>query len=216
MSNYERQVAKLPSIRRLPLYLRALQGLKDSGQDVVSSSWLARELELQQIVVKKDLEITQAVGKTGVGYAVEDLISAIEDYLGWNNFTDAFLVGAGNLGQALLGYAGFREFGLRIVAAFDTNPDLIGSELHGVPVFDLTKLPNLAERLHVHLAVLTVPSPVAQDVCDTLVGNGVLGIWNFTPVKLQVPRGVIVRREDLASGLAELSVKIKHQLERGK
>ncbi|OPZ61008.1 MAG: Redox-sensing transcriptional repressor Rex [Deltaproteobacteria bacterium ADurb.Bin510] len=208
----EKQVGKLPSVRRLPLYLRLLREQQASGRAVVSSAHLAVALDILQIQVKKDLEITGITGKPGVGFQVDELIAAIENYLGWNNVTDAVVVGAGHLGQALMGYAGFKNYGLNIVAAFDSDATLAGQILKGVPVLPIDKLEDLLERLHIHLAVLTVPAEAAQSVCERLVAAGVKGIWNFTPVRLAAPEGVIVRSEDLAAGLAELSLGIKQQL----
>jgi len=208
----EKQVGKLPSVRRLPLYLRLLREQQAGGRAVVSSAHLAAELDILQIQVKKDLEITGITGKPGVGFLVDELIAAIESYLGWNNVTDAVVVGAGHLGQALMGYAGFRNYGLNIVAAFDIDALMAGQTLKGVPVLPIDKLEDLLERLHIHLAVLTVPAEAAQAICERLVAAGVKGIWNFTPVRLVVPEGVIVRSEDLAAGLAELSLGIKQLL----
>lgn len=209
MADKNRRIGKLPSIRRLPRYLTVLRNLQAQGREVVSSSFLAQELRVEQIVTKKDLEITGISGRTGVGYVVADLIEAIEEFLGWNNLADAFLVGAGNLGCALLGYEGFRNYGLNLIAAFDTNPGRVGRMVSGINVFYLDKLPDLASRMHIQLAVLTVPGEAAQETADLLVDSGIRGIWNFTATNLKVPAGVIVQREDLAAGLAELSVKMR-------
>lgn len=205
----DKQVGKLPSVRRLPLYLRLLREHQARGRAVISSAHLAAELDIVQIQVKKDLEITGITGKPGVGFQVDELIAAIEAYLGWNNATDAVVVGAGHLGQALMGYAGFKNYGLNIVAAFDREASLWDRTLKGVPVLPMDRLEDLLGRLHVHLAVLSVPAVAAQSISDRLVAAGIKGIWNFTPVKLVVPGGVIVRSEDLAAGLAELSLGIK-------
>jgi redox-sensing transcriptional repressor len=217
MSHMEKRrgdrVAKLPTIRRLPRYLTVLRRLMSLGREVVSSSYLADELRVERIVAKKDLEITGITGRTGVGYVVADLIDAIEDFLGWNNTTEAFLVGVGNLGSALLGYEGFKSYGLDMIAAFDTDPSRIGRMVQGINVFSLDKLPDLAERMHIQMAVLTVPAESAQQVADLLVNSGIRGIWNFTTINLRVPEGVLVQREDLAAGLAELSVKMRRDHE---
>lgn len=212
MDKQPNRTGKRPSIRRLPMYLKTLRQFHNAGREIVSSAHLARELNVPQINVKKDLEITGATGKTGVGYMVKSLIYHIESFLGWNNTTDAFLVGAGNLGQALMGYQGFQQHGLRITAAFDTDIALIGKQIDKIPVFPLNKLTNLASRMHVHLAILTVPALCAQDVCEQLVKADIRGIWNFTSEPLKVPPTVIVHQEDLTAGLAELSVRIKQLL----
>lgn len=208
----ESRVLPEPTLRRLPLYLHVLRKLAAKGRPAVSSSHLGEELGLDPTQVRKDLEATGVVGRPRVGYEVAPLIQAIETALGWNNVRQAFLVGAGNLGQALLGYRRFGEAGLEIVAAFDTDAGKIGTEFHGKQVLPITKLPNLARRMHVMVGILTVPADAAQAAADTLVAAGVLAIWNFTPVRLRVPEGVIVQNEDLYSGLATLTQKLAARL----
>lgn len=206
------KVAPLPSVRRLPAYLRFLQTLKAHGRDVVSCTHIAEELGLISTQVRKDLAVTGIVGKPKVGYNVPELINAIEEFLGWNNTTDAFLVGAGSLGSALLGYGGFQEYGLNLVAAFDVDPAKVGLDIHGREVFPLEKLHDLALRMHVLIGVLTVPAPAAQDVATYMVLSGIRAIWNYTPVKLEVPESVVVEDVKLASSLAVLSSRLAEQL----
>ena len=208
----EKRVLPEPTLRRLPLYLHLLRKLEVLGRPAVSSSHLGEELGLDPTQVRKDLEATGIVGRPRVGYDVALLIDAIESALGWNNVRQAFLMGAGNLGQALLGYGRFREAGLEIVAAFDRDAGKIGTEFHGKQVLPITKLPNLAKRMHVMVGILTVPPEVAQSAADELVEAGILAIWNFTPVRLRVPEGVIVQNEDLYSGLATLTQKLAAKL----
>jgi len=206
------KVAPLPSVRRLPAYLRFLQTLKAHGRDGVSCTHIAEELGLVSTQVRKDLAVTGIVGKPKVGYSVPELISAIEEFLGWNNTTDAFLGGAGSLGSALLGYGGFQEYGLNIVAAFDVDPAKIGLSIHGREVFPLEKLHDLALRMHVLIGILTVPATAAQDVATYMVLSGIRAIWNYTPVKLEVPESVVVEDVKLASSLAVLSSRLAEQL----
>jgi len=163
---------------------------------------------LDPIVVRKDLAITGVVGTPRRGFPVDALISAIMEFLGWSNTTDAFLCGVGSLGRALLGYEGFQLYGLRIVAAFDTAPDKIGTRERGVKVFDVRKMPSMIARMHIHLGILTVPAEAAQSVANTMIAAGIRGIWNFTPVKLEVPDTVVIQRVDLASSLAVLSHRL--------
>ncbi|MFW6061269.1 MAG: redox-sensing transcriptional repressor Rex [Planctomycetota bacterium] len=209
MHAHTKTPAPLPTIRRMPAYLHLLRRLGREGLQSVSGTQIARELRLEPIQVRKDLAHTGIAGKPGVGFVVDDLIDAIEAFLNWDNTTDAFLVGAGNLGTALMGYEGFARHGLNIVAAFDRDEQKIGTELHGKGVMDLDKLPNLAERMHVRMGILTVPPEAAQEAADLLVLAGIEGIWNFTPVTLNVPESVVVQNEDLSSGLAVLSVLLR-------
>lgn len=208
LDRQERRTAGVPTIKRMPLYLRLLRRMQVEGQDYASGAVLAEELGLEAIVVRKDLAITGVTGRPRLGFPLDELILAIEEFLGWNNTTDAFLVGTGRLGSALLGYAGFRQHGLNITAAFDADPKVIGTTVHGKTVLDIEKLSGLARRMHVRIGILTVPEGVAQEVADRMVEGGIRGIWNFTPVKLQVPTEVILQREDLASSLAVLSHRL--------
>jgi redox-sensing transcriptional repressor len=203
--------APLPSVRRLPLYLRVLKAMKETGRTAVSCTHIAEELRADPTQVRKDLAITGIIGKPKIGYPVADLIEAIESFLGWNNATDAFLVGTGSLGTALLGHKQFASYGLNIVAAFDSNPIMIGRRIHGRRVLDIAQLPELAARMHVHIGVLTVPADAAQQVARMMVEGGMLAIWNFTSTQLEVPPEVIVERADLSSSLAALTSRL-HRL----
>lgn len=206
------KAAPLPSIRRLPSYLTLLYGLKARARDVVSCTHIADELGLGSVQVRKDLAITGIVGKPKVGYQVPELIDAIEEFLGWRNTRDAFLVGVGNLGSALLGYEGFKQYRLNILAGFDVDPARIGSAVHGREVFHLDKLPDLARRMHVLVGILTVPAGAAQETANLMVRSGMRAIWNYTPVKLDVPESVIVEDVKLASSLAVLSSRLAEML----
>ncbi len=200
--------ASIPLIKRLPLYLRLLDDYRREGMETVSSTRIAEDLKLEPIQVRKDLAATGIIGKPGVGFPMETLIQSIKGFLGWDNATEAFLVGTGNLGTALMGYEGFERFGLRIIAGFDVDPDKIGTKVHGKSVLPLAKLGNLARRMHIHIGVLAVPAAAAQDCAELMAESGILAIWNFTPVTISVPEGLIVENVDLASSLAVLSRKL--------
>lgn len=200
--------AGVPTLKRMPSYLRLLQKLQDEGKEYASGAFIAKELGLDPIVVRKDLAITGVIGRPRLGFPTNEIIAAINQFLGWTNRTDALLAGAGALGSALLGYEGFKQYGLQIIAAFDSDPAIIGTKLRNKKVMDIAKLSSIAKRMNIQLGILTVPSAVAQDVADAMVAGGIRGIWNFTPVKLNVPDYVILQREDLASSLAVLSHKL--------
>lgn len=197
-----------PSLKRLPQYHHYLVELQAKGISQVSCSVIGRDLSCVPVQVRKDLQFTGIIGKPKTGYSVAELIQAIETFLGWNNVNEAFLVGAGNLGTALLGHERFSKFGLRIVAAFDTDPEKIGQWVHEKAVLPLDKLADLAQRMSVHLGIITTPAEVAQVVADEMVKGGLQAIWNFAPVKLKVPEHIIVHNEDLYSSLASLSWKL--------
>jgi redox-sensing transcriptional repressor len=202
------KISYAPSVRRLPSYLHIIRQAERNRDFYISGTVIAQELNLEPIQVRKDLAITGIVGKPKKGYPVEELIKAIERYLGWDQNHVAILVGAGNLGSALMGYQEFHRHGLRIVAAFDTDPTKVGSQVHGVPVRGMENLEQGIKAIGAEIAILTVPSPFAQATAETLVRAGITSIWNFTNTKLKVPDPIIVQREDLSSGYALLSVQM--------
>lgn len=210
------KVANLASVKRMPSYLHLLRQLQESGRDIVSSNYIAEKLKLEPIQVRKDLAITGIVGKPKVGYHVPSLVQAIERFLGWNNSTDAFLVGAGNLGSALLGYPGFAKHGLNIVAAFDSDLDKTGTTVNGKEIMPLAKMPGLAKRMSVHMGIIAVPAEAAQSVADMMISAGINAIWNFAPISLDVPANVAVQNEDLSAGLAVLSIRAARAVEANK
>lgn len=198
-----------PTLRRLPVYHQYLKKMKaERNVDFISCTQIGNDLKIVPIQVRKDLEITDAVGKPKLGYSVDELIHMIEDFLGWNNTSEAFLVGAGNLGTALLGYNNFKNYGLYIVAAFDNNERKVGTQIEGRQVFPVSKLTEMVRRMNIRMGILTVPAQAAQEIADTMVRAGILGIWNFSPMKIDVPAGIIVQHENLASSLVVLSKKL--------
>jgi len=204
------------TLRRLPLYHRYCKSLEQEGVVAVSCTHIGKELGFDPTQVRKDIEVTGIVGRPKVGYAVVELLAAIEQFLGWNNVNEAFLIGAGSLGAALLGYTRFQQCGLNIVAAFDTDPAKIGKQIHEKHVLPLDRLPELMRRMHVYIGIVTVPAAAAQNVANLLVEGGARAIWNFAPVRLRVPEDVIVHNEDLYCSLAALSQKLAKALHQEK
>ncbi len=199
------------TIRRLPQYLRIFYKLHGYGRELVSSTTIAAENHLLPIVVKKDLQAVGAPSKLRAGFKVAGTIAVIEQFLGWNNLNKAFLIGVGHLGEALLGFTGFKNHGLEIVAAFDTSPEKVGQTVHGVPVYHTAQLARVIAQENLKIAVLTVPAAAAQGITDTLLADGIKAIWNFAPVRLAVTPGVVVQQEDISSGLAELCAQLKRK-----
>jgi redox-sensing transcriptional repressor len=197
-----------PSLKRLPQYHHYLVELEAKGIVRVSCSTIGLDLGLVPVQVRKDLQYTGIIGKPKTGYSVSELIQAIETFLGWNKINEAFLVGVGNLGTALMGHERFSKFGLRIVAAFDTDAAKIGKWIHEKAVLPLDKLADLAPRMSIHLGIITAPAETAQSIADEMVKGGIQAIWNFAPVKLKVPENIIVHNEDLYNSLASLSWKL--------
>ncbi|QOR34286.1 redox-sensing transcriptional repressor Rex [Clostridium sp. 'deep sea'] len=197
-----------PTLRRLPIYYKFLK-MKFKEQDqYVSTTTIASGLGLKSIQVRKDLQVTGAIGKPKIGYHIETLITAIENCLGYNNVKDTLLVGTGHLGLALLGYQGFEEYGLNIVAGFDTDPEKIGKMHVGKRIYDLEKFSKLTKRLKIQIGIITTPANVAQRVCDLMVESGIKAIWNFAPVRLKVPDYIIVQNQNMTSSLAVLSKQL--------
>ena len=203
----------LPTIKRLPSYLHVLRIALEEGNVNISSAHIAKQLQLEAIQVRKDLSATGIIGQSGVGFNIKQLIKHLEDFLGWNNSHDAFIVGCGNLGIALMGYDGFRERGLNIIAGFDVDKRKIGTEIAGKRIFSLEKFKDLVERLHIKIGVLTVPQQMAQQIASYMVDSGIEAIWNFTSVKLEIPENIIVERVGLECSLAVLSSRLREKYE---
>lgn len=191
------------SLQRLPVYLNYLKTLNSDGY--ISSGAIARALDMGEVLVRKDLAYTSAQGRTRVGYSLKELISAIEDYLGCNDVKEAVIVGAGELGNALLSYGGFVNYGIELAAAFDNDAVKIGKEIAGKPVYDFAEAENVIKKRRIKLAVLCVPASVAQAAADKLIGCGVERILNFAPVLIKAADSVTVRNIDVAANLAILS-----------
>lgn len=201
----------IATIRRLPFYLQYLHQAEAIGQSYASSFSIGEALGLDAAQVRKDLALTNIVGTPKLGYPIEPLIAAIKHVLNWDVVNDAVLVGVGKLGSALLEYEGYRDYGLNIVAAFDTDLAKIGMRAGTAEVFALGKLSNLTKRMHIKLGILAVPAEHAQAVADLMVKGGIRAILNFAPVPLDVPANVMVHNEILASGLAVLCRHLKQE-----
>ncbi|MBK6682272.1 MAG: redox-sensing transcriptional repressor Rex [Ignavibacteriales bacterium] len=201
-----------PVLRRLPRYLQILTRLKEEGLKEVSSTRIANELHLDSTQVRKDIEFTGIIGKPKTGFLVPQLIHAIESFLNWDNVTDAFLVGAGSLGTAILGYPGFNNYGINIIAAFDSNPEKGGGTIRNIPIFHIDKLPDLSNRMHVHIGIITVPAASANEVAAKMIDGGIKAIWNFAPVQLRVPKEIIVENVLLHASLSVLTRKLGQQI----
>lgn len=196
------------SLQRLPKYLAYLKIKQKQGVASISSTRIAEDLRMTPVSVRKDLAIASRAGRPKTGYPMRTLIEDLERFLGYRNAHEAFLVGAGRLGRALLGHTQFSEYGLNILAAFDVDPRIQGTEIGGKPVFPLQKLPDLARRMQVRIGILTVPDAAAQETCQLLVQSGIRGIWNFTSVHLEPPGDVLLQNENLAASFAMLCKRL--------
>ncbi|BCJ66170.1 redox-sensing transcriptional repressor Rex [Polymorphospora rubra] len=193
------------TVARLPEYLRALHNLAETGNDTVSSEALATAAGVNSAKLRKDLSHLGSYGTRGVGYDVALLIDHIEYVLGLTQRRAVALVGVGNLGHALAGYAGFASRGFRIAALFDADESRVGEEINGLVVRHIDDLATIAAQEAIAIGVIATPAPAAQSVADRLVAVGVTSILNFAPCVLSVPVGVDVRKVDLAIELQILS-----------
>ena len=193
------------TVARLPEYLRALHSLADIGRDTVSSEDLATAAGINAAKLRKDLSQLGSYGTRGVGYDVELLTSQISTVLGLAEHRAVALVGIGNLGHALAGYAGFGPRGFRIAALFDVDDSRLGETINGLLVRHVADIAEVVATEGISIAMLTTPPHAAQPVADLLVKAGVTSILNFAPCVLTVPDGVDVRKVDLAIELQILS-----------
>lgn len=197
------------SLQRMPVYLELLKKIKAQGKSHVSASFIAAELGLHPVQVRKDLASVSSVdGNPRIGFALDSLIKDMSDFLGCNNAHEAVIAGVGNLGRALLSYKNFSRYGLAVIAGFDTSPNVIGTTVAGKEIFDASRITELCSRLSVHIGIITVPADAAQAICDAMLAGGIRAIWNFAPVHLSVPDGVIITNENLAASFAALSSRL--------
>ncbi len=211
----ERKEISKAVLKRLPGYLSYLKSLPDGSSTYISATALANALDMGEVQVRKDLAMVSDGGRPKIGYLRENLIEDISQFLGYDNTTDAILVGAGKLGQALLGYSGFEAYGLNILAAFDAKP-LSDKTEDGKPIYHIDKLEEFLADHNVLMGIITVPVEYAQQVCDSLIQNGIKAIWNFAPIHLDVPEGILVQHENMATSLAVLSMHLQAQIKEKK
>jgi redox-sensing transcriptional repressor len=197
------------TIHRLPLYLEKLKLLQAIGVEDVSSRQLAESLDIKASQLRHDFHYFGGFSRPGRPYQVEKLVPALEQIIGISEPQPTAIMGAGHLGQALANYQNLELQGFPVRGIFDVNPKLIGLEIRGQPVRDMDELEAVIERENIRIAIMTVPSAVAQSVTDRLVAAGIVGIFNFAPTDLKVPEGIIVRNERLAVGIMSLSFKVK-------
>ena len=196
-------------LKRLPIYLDYLKTLPEETE-YISATTMAKHLELGDVQVRKDLAAISDTGRQKIGRPRKQLIQDIEQYLDLATQTNAVVVGAGNLGQALLEYRGFSEFGMHIIAAFDIQSSGKYSKSEK-PIYAMNRLRSFCRTHNVSIGIITVPAESAQDVCDHLVECGIQAIWNFAPTHLTVPDNVVLHNENLAVSLTSLRIQLTNQ-----
>ena len=207
-SNVKHNYVMKATLGRLPIYLQYLQGLDKKEYANISATIIAKALGLGDVQVRKDLSAVSGAGRPKLGYETASLIKAIENALGQKSISEAIIVGAGRWGNALLGYNGFGNYGLRIAAAFDISCEAPYKTEGGATVYPLDALDDYCKQEIVKIGIITVPKEAAQSICDRLVECGVTAIWNFAPCNLNVPESVILQHENLALSLAHLKLQM--------
>lgn len=201
----EKSTLSKATLGRLPEYLEYLKSLPADESPCISATAIAKSLGLGDVQVRKDLSAVSGAGKPKIGYNRQELIKSLEDALGRNKITDAVLVGAGQLGRALLNFDAFTNFGVRIKAAFDRNEQLFQIGSGKKSILPIRTFSQYCKENSIKIGIITVGAGSAQEVCDTMVQNGIKAIWNFAPCHLNVPPDVIVQQENLALSLAHLN-----------
>lgn len=196
---------KKATLGRLPAYLEYLNGLPEQTE-FVSSSSIAVGLGFGDVQVKKDLNAVCGKGRPKTGYKVSELIADVKKALSKDKETEAVLVGFGKLGRAIGDYGGFKKFGLKISAVFDSDSEKFGKIVGGKAVLPLSEFKTYCEAHNVRIGIITVPSEAAQSVCDLMTDSGIKAIWNFAPAKITAKGDVIIKNEDLSLSLAYLNV----------
>ncbi len=206
----ERKEISKAVLKRLPGYLAYLKAMPEGTSIYISATALANALGMGEVQVRKDLAMVSDGGRPKIGYLRSGLIDDIEQFLGYDNTTDAVLIGAGKLGQALCDYTGFEEYGVRILAAFDLQPVMDKTEA-GKPILPMEQLKQFCDSHKVRMGIITVPAAHAQEVCDKLIACGIRAVWNFAPTHLDVPSNILVQYENMATSLAVLSMHLQAQ-----
>lgn len=208
-SSYQRNIPE-PALRRLPWYLAYVKLLKNQGESYVSSTQIAKKINVSPTQIAKDLSYVNISGKTRVGYEIDQLIDVLEEFLGFRSSHKAVLFGVGSLGAALLADSGLEQYGLKILAGFDIKDDIVNTKINNIPVYHADEfIERNRKTIKAEIGVLTVPADIAQQTADYLIEGGVRGIWNFTPFRIRVPEGVVLQNTSIYAHLAVMFNRLK-------
>ena len=191
-----------PTLRRLPWYLAYIDILKANGVETVSSTQISKAISVDSSQIAKDLSFLNIKGKTRIGYEVDTLSNVLSHFLGFKEIHNAFIVGVGSLGAALIHDTGLSNYGLNIIAGFDINPDIIGKKICDVPIFSIDEMQHYQQKLNASIGILAVPANQAQDAADTMAASGLKAIWNFTPYRIKVAEGIVMSNTSIYAHLA--------------
>lgn len=201
-SSYRGDMMPEPTLRRLPWYLAYVSMLRARNVEYVSSTAIAKEINVEASQIAKDLSFLNIRGKTRIGYAVAALERVLRSYLGFTRDHNAVMIGVGSLGRALITDSGLTRYGLDIVAGFDVNPEVVGTTIGDVPVFDISELPKMRTSFGADIAIIAVPVDSAQDAADLAIAAGAKALWNFTPFRIRTAEGIVVQNTSIYAHLA--------------
>lgn len=200
-----------PTLRRLPWYLAFLKLETERGENFVSSTQISRAINVSASQIAKDLSMVNVSGKTRVGYDAKELVEVLENFLGFRSAHKAFLFGVGSLGGALLHDKGLSQYGMEIVAGFDVNSNIIGTEINGLPVYHVNEFAQKQAEMGISIGILTVPVDQAQNAADQMVKGGIRAIWNFTPFRICVPENIVVQNTSIYAHLAVMFNRLENR-----
>ena len=202
MQSPQRPYVPEPALRRLPWYLASVQRLRSQGVEYVSSTAISKLLNVDASQIAKDLSYLNIKGKTRIGYEVAELERGLNDFLGFHERHLAVMMGVGSLGRALITDSGLSRYGLEIVAGFDVTPAVVGTEIGGTPVYDISELKERRAQLGADIAIIAVPVENAAEVADQCVAAGIKALWNFTPFHIKTTPDITIQNTSIYAHLA--------------
>lgn len=202
-----------PAIRRLPWYLACVQQLRSQGVEHVSSTAISQQLNVDASQIAKDLSYLNIKGKTRIGYEVAQLERGLNDFLGFRRSHRAVMLGVGSLGRALITDSGLSRYGLQIVAGFDVSPYVIGTEINGIPVYDISELASRREELQAEIAIIAVPVESAAQIAEQCIASGLKALWNFTPFHIKSRPGITIENTSIYAHLAVMYNRMSNSTE---
>ncbi|NMB49680.1 MAG: redox-sensing transcriptional repressor Rex [Bacteroidales bacterium] len=199
-----------PALRRLPWYLAYIKLMKKQGESYVSSTQIAKKINVSPTQIAKDLSYVNISGKTRVGYEIDQLIDVLEEFLGFRFVHKAVLFGVGSLGAALLADSGLEQYGLKILAGFDIRDEIVNTKINNIPIYHTDEFIEKNQKtIKAEIGVLTVPADIAQQTADYLIEGGIRGIWNFTPFRIRVPEDIVLQNTSIYAHLAVMFNRLK-------
>lgn len=212
--NNTREILPEPTLRRLPWYLAYVSMLNSRDVEFVSSTQIAKDLNVDASQIAKDLSHLSIKGKTRIGYEVKTLESELQDFLGFKDVHNAVIIGVGSLGAALIQDSGLSHYGLNIVAGFDINPDIVGTYICGIPIYNISELEFLRDQLNAEIGIIAVPVDQAQNIAELTVASGIKALWNFTPSRIKLTDDIVVQNTSIYSHLAVMYNRLDSQNQR--